>query len=63
MSNSVLLGLDLAIKDLENDIAEIKSRIKELKKLKNKIKKGDDKDEMYILWTSYRRWRRLLRIR
>lgn len=46
MANSVLLGLDLAIKDLENDIAEIKSRIKELKKLKNKIKKGDDKHEM-----------------
>ena len=46
MSNSVLLGLDLAIKDLENDIAEIKSRIKELKKLKNKIKKGEKEHEV-----------------
>ena len=45
MANSVLLGLDLAIKDLENDIAEIKHRIKELKKLKNKIKKGESKND------------------
>ena len=46
MSNSVLAGLELAIRDIEEQIADLKARRKELKKLKNRLnKKGEDEND------------------